>query len=88
VAKREKVPRLGSARVTVVYHPPDRRRRDHDNTPAVMGKHAVDGIVAAGVLADDCPPNIAGISYAIGEVVRGGQLVLHLSEVLPPRGEA
>ena len=81
VALRERIPHLASVRITVVYHPPDRRRRDHDNTPAVMGKHAIDGIVAAGVLEDDCPPNISGISYSVGEIVKGGQLVLHLTEV-------
>ena len=81
VAVQQKIPHLDSASLLVVYHPPDRRRRDHDNIPPASGKHAIDGLVAAKVLEDDCPPNVASVSYAIGEIVKGGQLVLHITEV-------
>lgn len=85
MALNQKIPLLNSASVKVVYHPPDRRRRDHDNIPAAMGKHAIDGLVAAVVLLDDCPPNVASVSYAIGEIVKRGQLVLHITEVGEPQ---
>jgi crossover junction endodeoxyribonuclease RusA len=81
IALHQKIPHLDSASVLVVYHPPDRRRRDHDNIPAASGKHAIDGLVAAKVLEDDCPPYVASVRYAIGEIVKGGQIVLHITEV-------
>jgi hypothetical protein len=85
VALNRKLPRLEHVAIKVTYHPPDRRRRDNDNIPAASGKHAIDGIVLAGVLEDDCPPHVTGISYEVGDVVKGGQLVLTITET-PPRG--
>ena len=41
---------LGRARVTLTYFFPDRRRRDPDN---YAGKLILDGLKAAGVIADD-----------------------------------
>lgn len=83
MALNQKIPRLKRARITVVYHPPDRRRRDNDNVPSLSGKHAIDGIVTAKVLEDDSPAFVEGPFYAIGEIVKGGQLVLHITEVVP-----
>jgi crossover junction endodeoxyribonuclease RusA len=80
-AKAIKIPPLAAALITVTYQPPDKRRRDHDNIPAQSGKHCIDGIVDAGILPDDCPPYVAGISYAIGNPHPGGRLVLTLTEV-------
>lgn len=86
LAKQQKIPPLASVRIDVQYQPPDRRRRDHDNVPTVSGKHAIDGIVLAGVLPDDCPPYVSALSYAIGPVHPGGRLVLTITEV--PGGDA
>ena len=41
---------LERSRVTLLYHFPDRRRRDPDN---YSGKMLLDGLVAAGILEDD-----------------------------------
>jgi crossover junction endodeoxyribonuclease RusA len=79
LALHHKVPRLDRIAVHVTYHPPDRRRRDLDNVPPAMAKHAIDGIVAAGCIPDDAPPYVASIAYAIGSVVKGGQLVLTIT---------
>lgn len=46
---------LRSARVRLTYFFPDRRRRDPDN---YSGKMILDGLVGAGVLADDSFDNI------------------------------
>lgn len=45
-------PKLKAARVEYVFHFQNRRRRDVDNFSAMM-KPALDGIVDAGLLADD-----------------------------------
>lgn len=81
LALRQKIPHLGRAAITVEFRPPDRRRRDRDNIPARSGKHCIDGIVAAGVLDDDSPEFIDGPFYAFGGVVKGGQLVLTITEI-------
>jgi hypothetical protein len=81
-ALKAKIPHLERAAITVVYHPPDRRRRDADNTPARSGKHCIDGIVAAGVLTDDSPEFVDGPFPHIGEIRKGGQIVLHITEVV------
>lgn len=41
---------LKRAAVTLIYHFPDKRRRDPDN---YSGKMILDGLVRAGILADD-----------------------------------
>lgn len=79
MAHNARIPRLASAFITVEYQPPDKRHRDHDNVPAASGKHCIDGIVAAGVLADDAPPHVAGLSYRIGEPFPKGRIVLHIT---------
>ena len=82
MALAQKIPHLERAAITVLYYPPDRRRRDNDNIPAASGKHCIDGIVAAKVLDDDSPAFVDGPFYGIGEIVKGGQIVLHITEVM------
>ncbi|HEY9474161.1 MAG TPA: hypothetical protein VIS06_09960 [Mycobacteriales bacterium] len=48
------VPRMTRCRVELHFIPPDRRRRDRDNLVATH-KPCCDGIVRAGVVADDSP---------------------------------
>jgi crossover junction endodeoxyribonuclease RusA len=62
------------AAVTLVYEPPDRRRRDTDNLFATI-KPAVDGLVAYGLVPDDDSRHVATVCR-VGEVVRGGRLWL------------
>jgi Holliday junction resolvase RusA-like endonuclease len=89
LAKQAKIPRLERASITVEYQPPDRRRRDADNTCAASGKACADGLVAAGVLEDDeCPRYVTGIWCTIGERYPQGRLVLHVTEVAATGGDA
>jgi hypothetical protein len=80
MALNAKVPRLERVSVVVEYQPPDRRRRDGDNI-SPSGKAALDGIVAAKVLAGDDKRYVTGTFCTIGEVFPRGRLVLHLTEV-------
>lgn len=43
--------------VRLHWQPKDRRRRDPDNQVATL-KPCIDGLVAAGVVPDDCPPYV------------------------------
>lgn len=54
LAKQARIPALGSCRVGLLYTPPDRQRRDEDNLFATL-KPLADGLVDAGVVADDTP---------------------------------
>lgn len=79
-AIREAVPALQRAHVVVEYRPPDRRRRDvHNLYPSA--KAAVDGLVDAGVLPDDSDRYLTGPDMRLGEVVKSGRLVLHITEL-------
>lgn len=87
MALQQHVPALGRISVIVEYQPPDKRHRDADNIPAVMGKHAIDGLVAAGVIPDDeAGRYVASIAYRIGPVYPKGRLVLRIAQV-PPEPE-
>ena len=51
--------KLDRARLTVLIHWPDNRRRDrHNYTPTI--KHLIDGMVDAGVLPDDDDDHLDG----------------------------
>lgn len=78
--RRDKVPHLKRAHIVVEYRPPDRRRRDvHNLYPSA--KAATDGAVDAGVLRDDSDEYLTGPDMRVGDVVKGGQLVLHITEL-------
>ncbi len=80
MALKAKVPRLERVSVVVEYQPRDRRERDADNI-SPSGKAALDGIVAAKVLADDSKTYVTGVRCTIGEPYPLGRLVIHLTEV-------
>lgn len=84
MACQQQIPQLHAASLVVEYRPPDRRRRDNDNIPAASAKPAIDGIVQARVLRDDSWPHVTSIAYRIGEIVKGGQLAVTITEVIPP----
>jgi Holliday junction resolvase RusA-like endonuclease len=86
VAKQARVPRLERAEITVIYRPPDRRRRDAGNL-AASGKAAIDGLVLAGVLADDDSSHLIREEYEIGDLcpLRRGRLVIRIREAGAPR---
>lgn len=75
---------MTGVRIAVLWRPPYlNRRRDHDNVATASGKYAIDGLVAAGVLPDDCPPHVLQpIGYGVDTArpVPGGQLVVTITE--------
>ena len=55
--RAQRIPTLDRPTVTLVYTPPDRRRRDVDNL-VPTSKACVDALRAAGVLPDDDPAHV------------------------------
>lgn len=82
LAKEAKVPHL--ERVLIVATPiyPDRRRRDPGNAYPTV-KAIVDGLVDAGVIADDNDKHVSGILMRPAEVRRGtpGAMRIDIEEV-------
>jgi hypothetical protein len=68
MARKAKIPPLDQIKVTVLYDPPDRRHRDHDNL-WTTAKHLVDGISAAGVVRNDTPEYVAPGRCEVTETV-------------------
>lgn len=62
----------------VEIHPPDFRRRDGDNTEAML-KSAFDGIMDALGLDDNMKIITSG-SWHVGETRRGGEVVITIGE--------
>lgn len=56
-------------KVTLLFRPPDKRRRDADNLVATL-KAVCDGLVDADVVADDTPAEMVKEMPVIGEVLR------------------
>ena len=70
------VPTLsGPISVHVIAYPPDRRRRDLDN----ITKALLDAMERGGVYSDDS--QIDRLSIERAEVVPGGKVIVHISEV-------
>lgn len=66
--------RLEMATLVVETRWPDRRIRDADNV-APMSKAAIDGVVQAGLLADDNSKILLRTAYEIGEVKKDSDWV-------------
>jgi crossover junction endodeoxyribonuclease RusA len=80
VAKQQKIPALARAHVLAVIRPASRQRIDPANFyPSV--KPAVDGLVDAGVLSDDDAAHLDGPDMRLGQLVKGGQLVLVITDL-------
>lgn len=83
ITRQAKVPRLERARIDFIVHPgPKMRRRDPGNW-SLSAKAAVDGVVDAGVLADDSSEFLEGPFPHIGEPRPRPQLVLRITELAP-----
>lgn len=80
LARQQKIPTLARAHIVGVYMPPDRRRRDVANLYPSF-KAAIDGLVDAAVLDDDDDTHLVGPDMRLGHVHKGGQLVLHITEL-------
>lgn len=64
LAGAEQIPACDRIAVTLHVWPPDRRRRDRHNLHATL-KPCLDGLVDAGVVADDTPDHLAGESIVL-----------------------
>ena len=82
LARQQRIPALERISVLVEYQPPDRRHRDADNAATASGKPCIDGLVMAGVIADDESPRyVTEVTHRIGPLCPGGRLVLTITEV-------
>jgi Holliday junction resolvase RusA-like endonuclease len=76
-----RIPTLARAHIVGEFRPPDRRRRDVANLYPSF-KAAIDGLVDAAVLVDDDDTHLVGPDMRLGGLVAGGQIVLHITELL------
>lgn len=84
LTRAAKVPRLDRVTIRAVLHPHDNRRRDpHNWYPSI--KAAIDGIVRAGALPDDDAKHLLSVEVVLGDPVKRGQLVLHITPVTDPK---
>ena len=86
MARYLKIPRLARARIDAIYEPPDSRRRDAGNWYPTY-KAQIDGLVDAGVLADDDHTRLDGPHMRIGDVHPRGRVVLVITELEPLKQE-
>lgn len=82
MARYLKIPRLERARITCLYEPPDTRRRDAGNWYPTF-KAQIDGLVDAGVLADDDHTRVDGPHMYISDPFPRGRVVLIITELEP-----
>lgn len=75
MAGRRGQPAMDHARIFGIVHPATRRKVDPANLYPSF-KAAVDGLIDAGVLADDDARHVIGPDMRLGPVVRGSQLAL------------
>ena len=84
VARAAKIPACTKIRVTLVYTPKDKRRRDPLNLVATL-KACEDGLVDAGVVPDDNPLYVESVMPLIDapeSKLEGGRLALLVERVL------
>lgn len=81
IARAAKIPALQRAHVFYVVHPDTKTRRRDPGNWSPSAKAAVDGLVDAGILPDDNHTRLLGPDPRIGEPVKGGQLILHITDL-------
>lgn len=82
MARYLKIPLLARARIDGIYQPPDSRRRDAGNWYPTF-KAQIDGLVDAGVFADDDHTRVDGPHMSIGDPFPEGRTVLIIAELEP-----
>lgn len=81
LARASRIPRLDSATVLAYVHPATRRRRWDPANWYPTVKAAIDGLVDAGVVADDDHEHVVGPIMLPGPRVRGGGVTLVVTPV-------
>lgn len=81
LARSAKIPPLERCSVTLIWYPPDRRRRDEDNLFGTL-KPLADGLVDAGVVPDDTPRWMAK-DCRIGDPSKPPRVELRIERVAP-----
>jgi crossover junction endodeoxyribonuclease RusA len=80
LAQQLEIPPLEAVEITLIYTPKTARKRDTDNLFATL-KPAVDGLVDAGVIADDNTEIVTKLSVLIAPVSKTApKIVLFLHE--------
>ena len=79
-AENAQLPALQRAHIIGQFCPPTRRKHDVGNLYPSF-KAAVDGLVDYGVLPDDDNEHLIGPDMRPGPIVKGGRLVLHITEL-------
>lgn len=74
---------LDRAALSVTFTIPDRRRHDFDNLVSAL-KPLLDGLVAAGVVADDSTDHIVDLNVSTRYEKGRTAVVLHFDEVVDP----
>lgn len=76
------IPAMGKVAIRAIYYPGDRRKkRDSPNVLYLSSKAAIDGIVDAKVIVDDCDEYVRSLSlFPGGHIVKGGQMVIEIEE--------
>ena len=88
LARQQRIPPLSRARITAVYEPPDRRRRDAPNWYPSF-KAAIDGLSGRGGAYQMIPaPDVTALEMTCGSGALAGRIVLHLTEVAATGGDA
>lgn len=77
LAKQQHIPALGKCAVSLTIHPRTNRRRDTDNFVASL-KPLCDGLVDAGIVADDHPGFMVKDMPTIGESDTRGLMSLRV----------
>lgn len=70
LVRAARIPKQAAIHLRLHYRPGDKRRRDADNLTATL-KPAIDGIVTAGVVPDDCAPYVDWSRPVIHAPVKG-----------------
>ena len=79
LAKKAKIPYLDVVSVTVIYYPPDNRKRDSSNVLFYSRKAALDGCTDAKIWSDDNDKVVRSLTLIPGDhVVPKGQMVIEI----------
>lgn len=82
LSRKHQLPRMGRVAVTIIWWPPDRRRRDADGMAPFL-KAVLDGLTPpeGAVLEDDHAGVVPSVTMRIAEPQPPGRIELELTEI-------